>query len=71
MKRYVVELDFFVFGKTEEEAIKMAADIKNKIKQEHDNTPQITKIYRQDFGKTAGEELDIFKPPICNVISGA
>ena len=50
-KRYIATIDFYVFGKDENEASREAQEIVSMIDEQYDNNPVVVSLKLQQFGR--------------------
>ena len=57
-ERYVVTMDFYVWGKSDQEAIENAKQIAREMDAKMDNEPSIKSIDKQPFGTMGSTSVD-------------
>jgi len=55
-QRFLVQAEFYVYGKDAEAANRKAKKITAKIEKKHDNSAAVSGIFKQDFARAAEPE---------------
>ena len=59
MKRYTLEVDFYIFAESDKDAIKQAKEWKANMEKIHDNQPKILKLHETPFASFIARQIDL------------